>query len=316
VRILIETLLLVVTQVALLLMAAPLVNGVIKKAKALLQNRRGPSIWQPYRDIWKFMTKERVVSEHHSWIFRAAPYVVFITILLAALLAPTFIARSPLGFAGDLILLVGFMALGRFFLALAGLDTGSAFGGMGSSREMAIAVLVEPGLLLGLFAVALPTGSTELGRVVTWITTEPDRVFAISQVLALGALLIVAIAETGRIPVDNPDTHLELTMIHEGMVLEYSGKDLGVLVWSEQIKQVLIFGLLANLFLPWGIALEATPTAILIGIGAYIIKVLGLGLLFAIIETSFAKMRIFAVPELLSVASGLSVLALAAHYIH
>jgi len=162
------------------------------------------------------MTRERVVSEHHSWVFRAAPYVVFVTILLAALLGPTFIARSPLGFGGDLILLVGFMALGRFFLALAGLDTGSAFGGMGSSREMAIAALVEPGLLLGLFAVALPTGSTELGQVVTWITTSPDRVFAISQVLALGALFIVAVAETGRVPVDNPDTHLELTMIHEG----------------------------------------------------------------------------------------------------
>ena len=296
-------------------MLAPLVNGVIKKAKALLQNRRGPSIWQPYADIWKFMHRERVVSEHHSWIFLAAPYVVFVTTLLAALLAPTFIARSPLGFGGDSDPAGRVHGSGALLPGAGGAGYRQCVRGHGQQprdddrgpgRAWLIARPVRGGPAYR---------QHRAGQVVTWITTSPERVFAISQVLALGALLIVAVAETGRIPVDNPDTHLELTMIHEGMVLEYSGKDLGLLVWSEQIKQLLILGLLANLFLPWGIALGADPSAILIGIAAYLVKVLALGLLFAMVETSFAKMRIFAVPELLSVAAGLSVLALAAHYI-
>jgi|SRR5579859_3621867 len=309
------TLALLVGQTFLLLAGAPLLNGWIKLVKARLQNRQGPPLWQPYADLWKYLHKERIHAEHSSWVFGVTPTVVFVSTLVAGLLAPTVFTQAPLGFAGDLLALIGLFSLGRFFLALAGLDTGSAFGGMGSSREMALAALVEPGLLLGLFAVALPTGTTELGSVVAHLVAQPARVFAISQGLAFAALLIVTIAETGRIPVDNPDTHLELTMIHEGMLLEYSGPDLGLLVWATAVRQLIMLGLLANLFLPWGIALTATPLALATALLALGAKLGLLGLVLALIETASAKMRIFAVPELLSAAFGLATLALVAQYL-
>lgn len=297
-----------VINLGLALLAAPLLNGIIKTTKAGWQNRRGPGIFQPWFDIWKYLGRESVVSQHSSWLFRFAPYVYFGAHLTAAGLVPTIVAVSPLGGVGDAIVLVGLLALALFFLALAGLDTASNFGGMGTSRELAFAALVEPALLLALFALAVPAGSTSLGALVG------DGSIGFSRILALGALFIVAVAETGRIPVDNPDTHLELTMAHEGMLLEYSGRPLGLLLWATHIKQFVVLSLLAALFLPWGIGRELTAASLAIGLIAYLFKLGILGLVLALVETTNVKLRIFRVPELLGAASLLGVLSITAVY--
>src|SRR3954454_5298984 len=245
---------------------APLVQGGIKTTKARWQNRRGPGPLQPYRDIAKLFGRESVVSDQASWGFRGAPAVYGAAILSAAILVPTVARRSEAAGGGDVIVFVALLALARFALALAALDTASNFGGMGASREVAFAALIEPALLLVLFAVALPVSSTSFTALVGG--GGPSA----GALLAFAALLIVVIAETGRIPIDNPDTHLELTMIHEGMLLEYSGSDLGLLIWSNQVRQMIVLGLLANLFLPWGIALTADPFALGIGLLVYLGK--------------------------------------------
>jgi formate hydrogenlyase subunit 4 len=252
-----------------------------------------------------------VVSDQASWIFRWAPFVYGGAILLAAVLVPTVARRSAAAGIGDAIVFVGLLALARFALALAALDAASNFGGMGASREVAFAALVDPGLLLVLFAVALPAGSTSLSALVG------DGAPTAADLLAFGALLIVAIAETGRIPIDNPDTHLELTMVHEGMLLEYSGRPLGVLHWATQVKQLAVLALMAALFLPWGMADagEHVAPALLLGLVAFAVKVGVLGLLLAAIETSFAKLRIFRAPDLIGLASVLGVLAVLATYV-
>lgn len=296
---------LLLIQIPLVLLVAPLVQGAIKTAKARLQNRRGPGLLQPYRDILKWLARESVVSDQASWIFRAAPYVYAAAILTAAMLVPTLARRSPAAGVGDAIVFVALFALARFWLAIAALDTASNFGGMGSSREVAFAALVEPALLLVIFAVALPVGSTSLTALVGegW----PDA----GRVIALGAFLIVIIAETGRIPVDNPDTHLELTMIHEGMLLEYSGRPLGVLHWATQVKQLAVLSLAAALFVPWGMTPGSGVSAaeLLLGLLAWGGKLLALGLLLALTETMFAKLRIFRAPDLIGAASVLGLLA-------
>jgi formate hydrogenlyase subunit 4 len=298
-------------QVLLLLGLAPLLQGAIKTVKARWQNRRGPGLLQPYRDLAKFLARESVVSDQASWVFRWAPVVYGGAILLAAVLVPTIARRSAAAGIGDAVVFVGLLALARFALALAALDTASNFGGMGASREVAFAALVEPGLLLVLFAVALPAGSTSFSALVGegW----PGA----AGLLACGALLIVAIAETGRIPIDNPDTHLELTMVHEGMLLEYSGRPLGVLHWATQVKQLAMLALLAALYLPWGMADggDYAPPALLLGFLVFALKVGLLGLLLAAIETSFAKLRIFRAPDLIGLASVLGVLAVLTTYV-
>jgi formate hydrogenlyase subunit 4 len=298
-------------QLALLVVFAPLLQGGIKTIKARWQNRRGPGILQPYRDIAKFLGRESVVSDQASWVLRWAPAVYAAAILAAAMLVPTLARRSAAPGVGDAIVFVGLFALARFALALASLDTASNFGGMGASREVAFAALVEPGLLLAIFAVALPVGSTSLSALVG--DGSPNA----ANLLAFGALLIVAIAETGRIPIDNPDTHLELTMVHEGMLIEYSGRPLGVLHWATQVKQLAILALLAALFLPWGMAPagdDAIP-ALLLGVVVFVLKVGALGVLLAAIETSFAKLRIFKAPDLIGLASLLGMLAVLATYV-
>src|SRR5205823_3405060 len=198
-------------------------SGLINNWKAKLQNRRGPRIWQPYSDLLKFLRKDMVISEHASWIFSLTPYVLFLTALSAGLMVPMVTAQAPMSLFGGALALVGLMALGRFFLALAGLDPASAFGGMGSSREMTLAAIAEPAMMLSIFTVAITAGSTNLSQIVASSAAAPWQLFTPSHVLAFAALFIVLLAETGRIPVDNPATHLELTMIHEAMVLEYSG---------------------------------------------------------------------------------------------
>ncbi|HUG15738.1 MAG TPA: NADH-quinone oxidoreductase subunit H [Thermomicrobiales bacterium] len=298
-------LLLLAIQIPLMLLAAPLVQGAIKTTKARLQSRRGPGPLQPYRDVLKWLSRESVVSDQASWVFRYAPFVYAGAILSAAVLVPTVARRSPAAAVGDAIVFVALFALARFWLAIAGLDTASNFGGMGSSREVAFAALIEPALLLVIFAVALPVGSTSLTALVSegW----PGA----ARVIALCAFMIVIIAETGRVPIDNPDTHLELTMVHEGMLLEYSGRPLGVLHWATHVKQLAVLSLASALFLPWGMApgSGATALALLVGLLAWSAKLLALGLVLAAIETLFAKLRIFRAPDLIGAASVLGLLA-------
>lgn len=296
---------LIALQVPLMLLLAPLLQGVIKTTKARLQSRRGPGLLQPYYDILKWLGRESVASEHASWVLRVAPFAYAAALLCAALLVPTIARVSPAADAGDAIVFVGLLALARFWLSLAALDTASNFGGMGASREVAFAALVEPALLLVIFAIALPAGSTSLTALVG--SGWPSA----GDLLAMGALLIIAIAETGRVPIDNPDTHLELTMVHEGMLLEYSGRPLGILHWSTQVKQLTILSLIAALFVPWGMAPAsgASSLELALGVVSWVVVVGVLGLLLAVIETAFPKLRIFRAPDLLGAASILGVLA-------
>ncbi|MFN8591031.1 MAG: NADH-quinone oxidoreductase subunit H [Thermomicrobiales bacterium] len=297
--------LLLLLQLLMLLAFAPLLQGMIKTTKARWQGRRGPGLLQPYWDLAKLFTRESVVSDHASWISRGAPAVYAAAIVAAAVLIPTVARRSAAAGIGDIVVFVGLLALARFAISLAALDTASNFGGMGASREVAFAALIEPALLIVLFAVALPVGSTSFSALVTG--TPPGA----GALLGFGALLIVAIAETGRIPIDNPDTHLELTMIHEGMVLEQSGRPLGIVFWASQIKQFAMLALIAALFLPWGMAAatDRAPLALLGGAVALAAKVAILGLLLATIESGLAKLRIFQAPYLLGFASILGILA-------
>ena len=300
----------VLLQTILLLVLAPLVSGCIRNWKAKLQNRRGSPIWQMYSDLIKFFRKDMVISEHASWVFSFTPYVVFISALAAGLLVPTVTAQAPLSLFGDVLALVGLLALGRFFLALGGLDPGSAFGGMGSSREMTIAAVAEPAMMLAIFTVAIAAGSTDISHIIqaaqnpTWKLLDP------THVMAFAALFIVLLAETGRIPVDNPATHLELTMIHEAMLLEYSGRYLALMEWGTSIKQLVLMTLLVNIFFPVGVAATNTATALGISALAYVAKLILLAGSVVIVETTNAKLRLFRVPDLLSAAFVLGTLAL------
>jgi formate hydrogenlyase subunit 4 len=303
-------LLAIVLQTALLLLLAPLMSGIIKNWKAKLQNRLGPRIWQPYADIIKFLRKDMVISEHVSWVFSFAPYVVFLTALLAGLMTPMLTAQAPLSLFGGVLAVVGLLALGRFFLALGGLDPGSAFGGMGSSREMTIAAIAEPAMMLAIFTVAIGAGSTDLSRMVQSNLVPTWKLVSPTHAMAFVALFIVLIAETGRIPVDNPATHLELTMIHEAMLLEYSGRYLALMEWGASIKQLVLMTLLANVFLPVGIATDMSPAALGLSVLAFAAKLLVLAAEVVLVETTNAKLRLFRVPDLLSAAFVLATLAL------
>ena len=286
-------------QMFLILLLAPLLTGIIKKMKAFFQTRKGANIFQPYFDLYKYMQKESVVAEHTSWIFRVTPLIYFSSMLVVAAIVPVVANHSLLAFTGDIILIVYLFALARFFLALAGLDAGSAFGGMGSSREMAIAAIAEPAFMLPLFTMAVAAGTTNLTGIVQSVVIGGEGVLTVAHLMSFVALFVVAVAETGRIPVDNPDTHLELTMIHEGMLLEYSGKNLALLSFSVSIKQLLIFTLLVNIFFPWGMASVLGIGALISGTLVFILKLLVIGIVMAVVETSFAKSRLFKVPDLL-----------------
>src|SRR6476661_10692048 len=264
---------LTLAQAIVLLSVSPAIVGLIKKVKARLQCRQGAGILQPYADLRKLFRKEPVVSTTTSWIFTATPYIVFASTITAGLLVPIFASQMPLNFAGNIIAFVYLLALGTFFLILAGLDAGSPFGGMGSSREAIVASLTEPAMIMAIFAIALTAGSTNLSTIVhktalfEGVATDPSP-----HLMALAALFIVAIAETGRIPVDNPATHLELTMIHEAMILEYSGPYLGLIEWSAWMKQLVLMTLLVNLFVPWGVAAVAAPAALAVALGSLLLK--------------------------------------------
>lgn len=296
-------------QVMLILALAPALVGTVRWLKARLQNRRGAPPWQPYYELAKLFGKEVVVSNNASWLFRFAPYIIFASTVAVALFVPLLVAPLPFDWGGDLLVVVYLLLLGTFFLALAGLDPGTAFGGMGASREMTVAAIAEPTVALAIFALALGAGSTNLGRIVTATLANPTVAISPGHLLAFVALFIVTLAETGRLPVDNPATHLELTMIHEAMVLEYSGRYLALVEWSAWLKLTIFFSLLANLFVPWGVATTVTPAALLGALVAWIVKLAVLAVVVAVLETRVAKLRLFRVPELLSVSFVLALLA-------
>jgi formate hydrogenlyase subunit 4 len=296
-------------QWVMVVFGAPLLIGLVRKIKARLQGRRGAGLLQPYRDLRKLLSKEVVVSENTSWIFRLTPYVSIGTMLFSALLVPVVTTAGGATFIGNIVLLMYVFLLGTFFLALAGLDAGSSFGGMGSSREMAVAALAEPTVMIAIFAIALRAGSTGLSQMITRSLADPLLLLNPSHLLAFFSFFIVALAETGRLPVDNPSTHLELTMIHEAMILEYSGRYLALIEWASAIKFSLFLTLLANIFFPWGIATTLAPYAVLTGALALVLKLVVLAIGVAVLETSVAKLRLFRVPELLAGSFMLALLA-------
>jgi formate hydrogenlyase subunit 4 len=296
-------------EMLLVLALAPLLTGFVRKIKARLTRRRGPSIIQPYRDLIRLARKEVILADNASWLFRVVPYLVFAATWVAASLVPTFGVDLLFSWSADLIALIALLGSARFFLALAGLDVGTSFGGIGSSREMMIASLAEPAMLMIVFALALIAGSTQLSTMADFMGS-PEVGLRVSLGLGLIALIIVALAENARIPVDNPATHLELTMVHEAMVLEYSGRHLALIELSASLNLLLYMSLIGCLFVPWGLASPGAPAAsFAFGALAYLCKLAIGGFLLGLFETAIAKMRVFRVPEFLGAALMLALLA-------
>jgi formate hydrogenlyase subunit 4 len=296
-------------QMLLVLLLAPLMTGLVRKVKARLLRRRGPPLIQPYRDLVRLLRKEVVLADNASWLFRVIPYLVFAATWVAAALVPTFQSGLLFSWSADLIVIIALLGSARFFLALAGLDVGTSFGGIGSSREVMIASLAEPAMLMAVFTLALVAGSTQLSTVAAFMTTS-EVGLRVSLGLALFALIMVAIAENARIPIDNPATHLELTMVHEAMVLEYSGRHLALIDLASELKLLLYISLIGCVFAPWGMApAGAGLPALAVGIAAYLAKLAVGGFLLAMFETAIAKMRVFRVPEFLGAALMLGLLA-------
>lgn len=295
-------------------LAAPLLAGWVKWLKCRLQNRKGPPPWQPYRDLLRLSRKYVVLADTASPIFRVAPYIVFSVTILAVSIVPVITVQLPVAALADVIALVGFLALGRFFLSLAGMDVGTAFGGMGSSREVTISSLAEPALLMAFFTLAMNVSSTNLSTVIA-ILAQRDFTLYPSLIFSSMGLILVAIAETGRIPIDNPATHLELTMIHEAMILEYSGRHLALMEWASMLKLTLYSLLIVNLIVPWGVALTLDPGDLAFAALIVTGKLLLWGLVLAVSETIQAKMRLFRAPQYLGLAFILSMLGMMSHII-
>jgi formate hydrogenlyase subunit 4 len=296
-------------QMMLVLLLAPLLLGFTRKVKARLLRRQGPPIPQPYLDLLRLIRKEAVLAENASWLFRAGPYMIFAATWVAAALVPTFATRLQFSWTADLIVITALIGSSRFFLALVGMDVGTAFGGIGSSREMMFASLAEPAMIMIVFTLALLAGSTQLSVVAEFMRTNAS--LRVSLGLVLIALMIVALAENARVPVDNPATHLELTMVHEAMVLEYSGRHLAVLELGAALKLLLYLSLIACIFMPWGIApMGSGPGAYAIGLASYLAKLAVGGFLLGVFETSIAKMRVFRVPDFLGIALMLGLLGM------
>ena len=295
-------------EMLLVLLLAPLLTGFVRKVKARLLRRQGPPLLQPYRDLIRLMRKDVVLAESASWLFRVIPYLIFAATWVAAALVPTFRSGLLFSWSADLIAIIALLGSARFFLALAGLDVGTAFGGIGSSREVMIASLAEPAMLMIVFTLALVAGSTQLSTMAAYMGAGVIGL-RVSLGLALLALIMVAIAENARIPIDNPATHLELTMVHEAMVLEYSGRHLALIDLTSELKLLLYISVIGCLFAPWGIAgPNADPQTIAIGLAAYFVKLAVGGLLLAVFETAIAKMRVFRVPAFLGAALMLGLL--------
>ncbi|MBZ9989927.1 NADH-quinone oxidoreductase subunit H [Mesorhizobium sp. BH1-1-5] len=290
------------------LLLAPLLIGFVRKVKARLVRRQGPSVIQPYRDLVRLMRKEVVLADNASWLFRVTPYLIFAATWVAAALVPTFATGLEFSWAADLIVIVALLGSARFFQALAGMDVGTSFGGIGASREVMIASLAEPAMLLIVFSLALVAGATQLSTVAAFMGS-PEVGLRVSLGMSLIALVMVAIAENARIPVDNPATHLELTMVHEAMILEYSGRHLAMIELASFIKLLLYMSLISCVFLPWGLAGGGTgPQSLAIGAATYLGKLAMLAILLAVFETAVAKMRVFRVPDFLGAALMLALL--------
>jgi formate hydrogenlyase subunit 4 len=295
-------------QMFLVFLLAPLLTGFVRKVKARLLRRQGPPILLPYRDLVRLLHKEVVLAENASWLFRVAPYLIFAATWVAAALVPTFATGLLFSWTADFIAIAALLGSARFFLALAGMDVGTSFGGIGSSREVMFASLAEPAMLMIVFTLALIAKSTQLSTISSVLLTAHVGL-RISLGLVLVALVIVAIAENARIPVDNPATHLELTMVHEAMILEYSGRHLAVIELAAYLKLLLYVSLIACIFTPWGLATaEAGASAYLIGTAAYVAKLAVGGVLLALFETAIAKMRVFRVPVFLGASLMLGLL--------
>jgi formate hydrogenlyase subunit 4 len=301
---------LVALQTALLVALAPLFSGTIAALEARLQMRRGAPPWQRYADLARLFAKESILSTDASWLARATPYVVLGASLAIATWTPVLLAASGMSFAGDLVMTVALLALVRVLQALAALEAGTTFGGMAASRHMALSALAEPALMLSVFTLAIGAHSTDLARISRAVAQAPHSWKKPSHLLALAAMWLVVLSESGRVPVDNPTTHLELTMIHEGMVLDYSGRHLALLEWAAAVRQMVLFTLVANLFLPWGIALEPSRGALGAGFLAWTLKLFAFAIVVALGESLTAKLRLFRVPEFLGMAFLLSLLAL------
>lgn len=295
-------------QMALVLLLSPLLIGFVRKVKARLLRRRGPPIIQPWLDIFRLFKKETVLAHNASWLYQAAPYLIFATTWVAAALVPTFATGLPFSWIADLIAITALLGVGRFLLALAGMDIGTSFGGIGSSREAMFGSLAEPAMIMIVFTVSLIAGSTQLSEIASYMLS--NFALRVSVGMALAGLLIVAIAENGRVPVDNPATHLELTMVHEAMILEYSGHHLALIELAAALKLLLYISLIGCLFFPWGLAPRgAGLEAMAIGVTTYVVKLAVAGFLLALFETSTAKMRVFRVPDFLGAGLMLGMLA-------
>jgi formate hydrogenlyase subunit 4 len=298
----------------LVVAGAPVLAGLMRQVRARMEGRAGPPLLQPWRDIRKLLAKERIVPASASWVFSVAPLVLVATAVLVAGIVPLLTTSSALDPVGDLFAVVYLLLLGTVFLALAGLDPGTAFGGMGSSRAMTVAALAEPTILLAIFALSVRAGSSNLAAIVTTTLDRPSAVASPESVLAFAALAAVTLAETGRVPVDNPSTHLELTMIHEAMILEYAGPDLALVELAAHVRLALFLALLANLFVPWGIATTTQPLDLLLAAGAVGAKIALGGVAIAGFEVFMAKLRLFRVPELLAASFVLAFLAVTASF--
>lgn len=301
------------TQIGAVMLGTPVMIGAMRQVRARLEGRRGGGALQPWRDLRKQLGKQQITPQGTTVVFAAAPAIVAGTTLLIAAITPIVATGSPLDPVADLFAVVGLLFLGNVALTLAGIDTGTSFGGMGASREITIAALVEPTILLAVFALSIPAGSANLAALVANTIEHPGKVASLTGVLAFAALVIVIIAETGRLPVDNPTTHLELTMVHEAMVLEYAGPRLALVEWASGMRLTVLLALVANLFLPWGIAgAHPGPLDVVIGVAAIVVKVGVLAVALAAAEVFVAKLRLFRVPELLAGSFLLALLAVTA----
>jgi formate hydrogenlyase subunit 4 len=304
----------VVLQLLVVVIGAPFLLGLMRQVRARLEGRAGAGLVQPWRDVRKQLKKEPIAPEGSTLVFVSAPAVVMSSLLLITAAVPLVTTTSPLDRVADLYAVVSLLLVGTVALALAGLDTGSAFGGMGSSRMITVAALAEPTLLVAGFALSVPVGSSNLATLVAHSQHVPSALLSPAALLAAVALGIVVVAEAGRLPVDNPSTHLELTMIHEATVLEYSGRDLAVVELSSSIRMVLLLGLWANLFVPWGVATSSAPGALALGMAVFVAKIAALGALLAVAEVFMAKWRLFRVPELLAGSFLFGVLAVSSSF--
>ncbi|MEZ7890572.1 MAG: NADH-quinone oxidoreductase subunit H [Candidatus Wallbacteria bacterium] len=289
-------------QTMILIIISPLLAGIIKKVKAAFQFRRGPSIFQPYYDLSKYFKKEVILSDVASWIFTSTPYVVLASVITTALLMPSISYSYAFSGFGDIIVIIYLMALARFFMALAALDTASAFGGMASSREMMISSIAEPAMILCFISIAISHNSTNLSNIMSAIAQGENFFFTTTNLFILFGLFLIVIAETGRIPFDNPATHLELTMVHEGMILEYSGRYLAMMTLASYIKQAVLFTLIVNIFFPYGMMMTTTISAFILSTFYFIVKLSVFSIFVGIFESSLAKSRLFQIPDLAGIS--------------